>query len=690
MYLHVSLQYKKFEAAIVGFFHGLLHHAQQAAAAKDAGKPASEPRRVQRADLRHVDYERAYNKQLMHLAQQCCAAGVLGWVNGLDWRKADEAAGAGCKLETDEGDSANGVLRRMLQRDNKNLKGKLGSLLSPMELTSVVVMAGSRGLERLVFRWEGLGASDAGGVADGLIRCTSLKELDFSHNSIGVNGCRLLSKTFSVLRELIFLNLSNNGIGAESCRALSTGLGRLSKLEHLDLSDNCIGNEDSGVSSVIEALARLSSLRQIDLRRNRIGAKGWEVLADPLSKLKSLEEVNGWSGYAKLRAGGLSELPAGGVLAKYEIGVVLVVKLLEESNATLLRLDLSNNNIGAESCDALIVKLKGLNVLEHLDLSGNSLGGDGCRVVMEALVSLPHLVALDLSNNNIEAKGCSVICAALKALSFLSRLNLSNNGIGTKGCDSLRTALSDIPGLEHLDLSYNGIGVQGFAVLKEVLSGLLALKSLVLSNNDAGDEGVRLVSDALVRLSALQRIDIRTNRIGAQGWQFLSDALLKLESLEEVNGWDRYAGLRRGGISELAAGGMLAKHGVGVGLVVQLLEKSCATLTYLDLSNNGVGEESSESLGNALRRLTLLSHLDLSGNSLRGAGCQNVMEALESLPYFVSLDLSNNGAGDEGARSSSDALARLSALQRIDLRATETQRARSVATLSTTWRAFWR
>mmetsp|Transcript_4287 Transcript_4287/g.12437 ORF Transcript_4287/g.12437 Transcript_4287/m.12437 type:complete len:2062 (+) Transcript_4287:1297-7482(+) len=688
-----SLHHGQYLMAMAGFFHGLLYNAQKPAAAKDPAIPAPEPCRVDRADLRHIDDKSHYKSQLVDLAQQCCAAGVLGWVNGLCWRKSDDKEEAGDGQNRTEGDhSTSGVLRLMLERDDKILEGKLGTLLSPMELTSVVVMSGSQGVKRLVFRWEGLDELAAEGVAAGLVRCTALEELDLSHNNIGVKGCNRLCKAFSAVGDLKYLNLSNNGIGDEGCKVLGAGLGGLSKLEYLDLSDNCIG--DAGVSGIIDARAGLSSLQRIDLRRNRITPQGWKALADPLLKIETLEEVNGWGGYAGLRSGKLGELAAGGVLAKHGIGVGLVVQLLERSGATLTRLDLSNNEIGeeggAELLKMLCDKFKGLNALAELNLSGNSLGGDGCRLVISALASLPHFVSLDLSNNGVEVKGCVVMCTALKSLSNLSRLNFSKNGIGTKGCDHLRAALSDLPCLEHLDLSYNGIGVQGFAVLKEVLSGLLALKSLVLSNNDAGDEGVRLVSDALVRLSALQRIDIRTNRIGAQGWQFLSDALLKLESLEEVNGWDRYAGLRRGGISELAAGGMLAKHGVGVGLVVQLLEKSCATLTYLDLSNNGVGEESSESLGNALRRLTLLSHLDLSGNSLRGAGCQNVMEALESLPYFVSLDLSNNGAGDEGARSSSDALARLSALQRIDLRATETQRARSVATLSTTWRAFWR
>mmetsp|Transcript_76338 Transcript_76338/g.205292 ORF Transcript_76338/g.205292 Transcript_76338/m.205292 type:complete len:329 (-) Transcript_76338:124-1110(-) len=94
------------ERGVENFFEGLLLSAQQAADGSQA------VRRVEAADLRRVKCEPERATYLVEMVLRCCAAGLVGWVNGLAWREGPEAAAA-------EGERRG--LRDMLQRDGKPL-----------------------------------------------------------------------------------------------------------------------------------------------------------------------------------------------------------------------------------------------------------------------------------------------------------------------------------------------------------------------------------------------------------------------------------------------------------------------------------------------------------------------------------------------------------------------------------------
>ena len=80
------------------------------------------------------------------------------------------------------------------------------------------------------------------------------------------------------------------------------------------------------------------------------------------------------------------------------------------------------------------------------------------------------------------------------------------------------------------------------------------------------------------------------------------------------------------------------------------------SLTFLDLSDNSIGDEGASSLSEALRVNTSLTSLHLSCNSIGGEGASSLSEALRVNTSLTSLHLSCNSIGGEGASSLSEAL----------------------------------
>ena len=91
------------------------------------------------------------------------------------------------------------------------------------------------------------------------------------------------------------------------------------------------------------------------------------------------------------------------------------------------------------------------------------------------------------------------------------------------------------------------------------------------------------------------------------------------------------------------------------------------SLTFLDFSDNSIGDEGASSLSEALRVNTSVTSLDLHYNSIGDEGASSLSEALRVNTSLTSLDLHNNSIGDEGASSLSEALSVNTSLTSLDL-----------------------
>ncbi|CAN0175931.1 unnamed protein product, partial [Ectocarpus fasciculatus] len=292
-------------------------------------------------------------------------------------------------------------------------------------------------------------------------------------------------------------------------------------------------------------------------------------------------------------------------------------------SSTLLRLDLSGNQLNAAAAEALgralctrrstaIGNQAGTSAvgggggstppppLEFLDVSRNPLGDEGGAALFRALATSPPLTGLVLA----EAKlGLSAAAALAEALVPPSASPLPGGGVpsGPAEPDSGETAPlpppppasgGGLPKLQTLDVSKNELGTGGGAEIAGALSrgGAPQLESLAIAYNDVGDDGAAALGKAAgPRLAVL---DLSGNALGGAG----IGAVLSAPGLREAKLFHN------------------ACKDEGVPLVLEALLAG-GTLQTLDLGANGLTGAGFEILLPGLAACSSLQTLEVGANS---------------------------------------------------------------------------
>ena len=178
--------------------------------------------------------------------------------------------------------------------------------------------------------------------------------------------------------------------------------------------------------------------------------------------------------------------------------------------------------------------------LINLDLSGNEIGAESIKSLTTALAksSSCGCTALDLSDNPIEVSGLQALCNAVREgiFSRLQYLVLS----GSLTCDANTNASwlttfgkalsAHCPHLKNLNLSYNNLGVSGAKAFAKIISRLYHPDStgdgeFSLDQTNLGDEGLRAFVDNLESVCHFENLYLEDNDIHATGVSCLADAV---------------------------------------------------------------------------------------------------------------------------------------------------------------------
>ncbi|KAJ8601685.1 hypothetical protein CTAYLR_003170 [Chrysophaeum taylorii] len=228
------------------------------------------------------------------------------------------------------------------------------------------------------------------------------------------------------------LALGGNRLGWRGAAKIAEML--LSKrcvLVSLNLRWNRIG--DDGVAAISRALEVNNTLVDLDLWDNGIGAKGAASLGEALARNHTLATLSLWDN------------PIG------DDGVVAIAAALDETNAALSSLDLTNTNLGPRGLEALSATAS----LQTLHCGHNPRVG-----AVAGATALAR--ALENNNNNNNKKTPA-------AAKNLRTLYAEASGFGDFGAQVIARALETNTALTELNLADNKIGADGAAVLVEVL-----------------------------------------------------------------------------------------------------------------------------------------------------------------------------------------------------------------------------
>ena len=282
-----------------------------------------------------------------------------------------------------------------------------------------------------------------------------------------------------------------------------------------------------------------------------------------------------------------------------------------------LRLDLRECSDRGIQHVADIMKVKHYT---SISLLLNNVGVGGAGPLSEALAATNSLrefsiyaTQLDLHDRRMGDEGVSILCGALKRDSCpLQSLCIAQNGVTKVGVSSILAALCATHSLGELDLHSNDIDSEGVLLISSHLSaaGCILRKLILDENNQIGNEGATSIAGALCVNKSLRVLSLRSCGIGRRG----AERFAKVLSVSNT-------------LSELSFCGNVEIRDDAVELVSRGL-KGNRSLSKLDLSSCGVGDEGCAHLADALMENETLKTLLLHKNEIGDGGIMALSETL--------------------------------------------------------------
>jgi len=275
--------------------------------------------------------------------------------------------------------------------------------------------------------------------------------------------------------------------------------------------------------------------------------------------------------------------------------------------------------------------------VSELVLHGQNIGVPGGMLIAYLVPVMGGLTKISLAFNELGEEGTKAICEALKQNKqnkILKELDLSGfmktNIGGAAGAMHVADMLGVNGGLTKVSLALNELGEEGTKAICEALEQNKTLKELEISGNMTGNSniggtaGVKHVAKMLgvnggltsINLSGNQLCGIWTDWRGDQHGTYTTEGIIAIANAIRVNG----------------------------------------ALTKLSLAQNGLEEEGTKAICEALEQNTTLMELDLSGgypsfNNIGGAaGAKHVAKMLGVNGALTVTNLLGNQLDAESAK----------------------------------------
>ena len=384
-------------------------------------------------------------------------------------------------------------------------------------------------------------------------------------------------------------------------------LASLSNLERLDICCHC-----SSFYHLRALFERLTSLRHVNVNGSPLGASNLSSLLSVLecAHLTALEMASVM--LPRLHNQRAERCAAGCRTLASEVTQPL------SRLTTLVRLDMSHNQIPPTESVYLAAQLAHLCRLEHLCIAGCGLTESGAAVFACELAALTRLTHLDVSGNPLGVGGGAALAPMLAGLELLAHLNLTRTGLLASSVADMAPCLAVLPQLSFLGL---GQGADAARSRGAAIRGMM--RALALEHR-----------------TSLRALSLGGFRLGLQADTVVDVApeICMLESLTSL-------GLATSALGDDGAAA-LAPH-----------LPALAELQVLDLGDNMIGCDGAAALAPQLAQLTQLRELLLRSNVLRADGAAALAPHMAALTRLERVDVSVNALLRQGVRVLARALA---------------------------------
>jgi len=379
--------------------------------------------------------------------------------------------------------------------------------LDGTEAGLAAALAVSPGLTRLDLYDCLITEAGCGRLAEALLPCTKLVQLNLGRNEIG-DGVALIADVLPRLPALQDVTLNHSSpelAGRESGERLAQALPQCTALTRLNVRGEFGSADGFPMEPVIRALPQCRALRELDLSCNTCDAvagdasasAGANMLAQSLARCTNLRNLE---------------------LAGCRLDDATVVALGQANALTgLTRLNLRLNILHWAGIGSLAQSLPQCTALRELELEANGNFQDIFMDIAPALAQLPALQSLHVRRFEIGVIGCRTFLEALRGSTSLTELDMQRCGRDVRtrsGVFSIAVGLADVlgawPRLKKLNISMCGVQDGHLRRLVEA-DAFTALTDLNLNTNRFGDIAGVAIASALPRLTALRSLNLSGN-----------------------------------------------------------------------------------------------------------------------------------------------------------------------------------
>ncbi|XP_065894790.1 uncharacterized protein [Dysidea avara] len=301
---------------------------------------------------------------------------------------------------------------------------------------------------------------------------------------------------------------------------------------------------------------------------------------------------------------------------------ILVVIEAIHTITTLLRINLSGNNINNQIAEILANSLGVSIFLQHLELASCNLYEEGLVLVCSAIRNR-QLLTLNLSGNCITDNVAGELAYVITSRGCIENLHLKRCSLKYHAIQMIIAALAQIKSLKYLDLSCNNMSYADLDVASVVLSNQ-SLENLNLSHCTL-QEGTMSVIVKTINYANLKILNVSGNHV--------SDATACCMVVLLVNA----VGLH---------GLCLSQCGLQENVLIRLMRNTNSPLKHLDVSYNAISDDAAKYVADLVLKSTMLTHLDLSNCGLQERGLALIVKAICKSTMLKYIDLKSNKLND--------------------------------------------
>ena len=224
-------------------------------------------------------------------------------------------------------------------------------------------------IEELNLSNNGINNNGMNIIAENLIHCSKIKEINLGNNCI----TDFNSLNLNNFKKLHLIDINSNNCGDIGACSLANVIVNCENISRILLNNNDIGPD--GIEKLVKVFGNLKYLKSIDLSDNKLTSKGAEIIASLLSKWTTLFSLD------------ISNNQIGNDGAKYIANVLPYCK-------SLTNVDLSNNQIYDYGIRCFKNVFPRCLVLRYINFNKNVISDEESDSLSDVLANCPNIICL--------------------------------------------------------------------------------------------------------------------------------------------------------------------------------------------------------------------------------------------------------------------------------------------------------